>query len=97
LLFPFDYVIFDMRQREKIIERFLSKPKDFTFNEMKKLLGGFGYREIRTGKTAGSRVAFFNPHSRHLIRLHKPHPEKILKRYQLDLVEEELRAKGILA
>jgi predicted HicB family RNase H-like nuclease len=26
-----------------------------------------------------------------LIRLPKPHPSKILKRYQLDLVEKELR------
>jgi hypothetical protein len=72
------------------------KPKDYTFDEMKKLLTGLGYREIRSGKTLVSRVAFFHEGKKHLIRLHKPHPSKILKRYQLDLVEKELRKKEIL-
>jgi hypothetical protein len=35
-------------------------PKDYTFDEMKKLLAGLGYREIRSGKTSGSRAAFFH-------------------------------------
>ena len=85
-----------MTQKEKLIKRFLSKPRDFTFNELKKLLKGFGYMEIRSGKTSGSRVAFYNPSSRHIIRLHKPHPRNILKKYQLDLIEEELRKRGVL-
>jgi hypothetical protein len=85
-----------MSQQNKLWQRFLSKPTDFTFNEMKRLLAASGYREIRTGRTAGSRVAFFNKASGHIIRLHKPHPRSVLKRYQLDFLEEELRAKGIL-
>jgi len=85
-----------MTQHEKLLERLCLKPKDFTFNEMNKLLKGLGYREIRSGKTSGSRVAFFHEGKQHLIRLHKPHPSKNLKRYQLDLVEKELRKKELL-
>ena len=76
------------------MRRFLAKPADFAFDEMSRLLKGFGYDEIRSGKTAGSRVAFVNRTSGHIIRLHKPHPGTIMRRYQLDLVEEALRAKG---
>jgi hypothetical protein len=83
-----------MSRRNKILQRFLAKSADFSFNEMSKLLKGFGYEEIKAGKTAGSRLAFINRRSGHIIRLHKPHPGNALKRYQLDFLEEELRAKG---
>lgn len=85
-----------MSRRDKLLRRFLAKPTDFVFDEMSTLLEGFGYDEIRSGKTAGSRVAFVNRTSGHIIRLHKPHPGKIMKRYQLNLVEEALRAKGLV-
>lgn len=88
--------ILNMSRSHKLLKRFLSRPADFTLDEMRRLLKGFGYREIKSGKTAGSRVAFIRRESGHIIRLHKPHPVRILKRYQLDLLEEELRAKGII-
>jgi hypothetical protein len=74
----------------------MTRPADFTYDEMSKLLKGFGYEETKAGKTAGSRVAFINNTSRHIIRLHKPHPRNIMKKYQMDLVEEALRAKGMI-
>jgi len=80
-----------MSKHEKLLNRFLSKPKDFSYNELTTLLHGFGYEEIKTGRTSGSRVAFFNNETSHIIRLHKPHPKNILKRYQLDYLEQELR------
>jgi len=85
-----------MSRRNKTLQRFLTKPADFTFNEMNNLLTGFGYKKVRTGKTAGSRVAFMNKTTGHIIRMHKPHPGNTLKRYQLDFLDEELKAKGIL-
>ena len=85
-----------MSRHEKTIRRFLAKPKDFTFGELRALLSGFGYREVKTGKTAGSRVAFIEEKGKHMIRLHKPHSGNVLKRYQLDDLEQELRRKGIL-
>lgn len=85
-----------MTKQEKLLKRFLSKPRDFTFNELRKLLRGFGYQEIKTGKTSGSRVAFFHEGIQHIIRLHKPHPKNIMNRYQLDFIEEELRNREVL-
>lgn len=85
-----------MSRKNKLLRRFLAKPADFTFEEMSTLLKGFGYERERTGKTAGSRVAFVNRTSGHLIRLHRPHPNHVLKRYQMELIEEALRAKGLI-
>ncbi|MBM3295462.1 MAG: type II toxin-antitoxin system HicA family toxin [Candidatus Aminicenantes bacterium] len=85
-----------MSRKDKLLKRFLAKPADFRFAEMSTLLKSIGYERLRTGKTAGSRVAFFNKTSGHLIRLHRPHPGRVLKRYQLDLIEESLRVKGLI-
>lgn len=63
---------------------------------MSKLLKAYGYKEIGSGKTGGSRIAFMNKTTGHIIRLHRPHPGNILKRYQLELVEEALKAKGLV-
>ena len=84
-----------MSKAEKLIKRFLSKPKDFTYSELEKLLKGFGYKEVKMGKTSGSRVAFINDETKHIIRLHKPHPRPELKRYQLEYLIEELKNKGL--
>lgn len=85
-----------MSRKDKLLRRFLAKPPDFAYAEMNTLLKNFGYEKIGTGKTAGSRIASFNKVSGHMIRLHKPHPGCILKRYQMDLIEEELRAKRLM-
>jgi hypothetical protein len=85
-----------MSKAKKLLERFLSKPKDFTYEELKRLFKSFGYKEAKTGKTTGSRVAFIHETTKHIIRLHKPHPENILKHYQLNSIEEELKRKGVI-
>lgn len=85
-----------MSKAEKLLKRFLSKPKDFTYDEIKRLLTGFGYENLGTGKTAGSRVAFIHPETKHIIKLHKPHPKPELKRYQLDYIEEALKNRGLI-
>ena len=79
-----------MSQKDKLLERLLAKPKNFTHSELRTLLKGFGYREAKTGRTSGSRVAFVNDDTQHIIRLHRPHPGNELKRYQLDYLIEEL-------
>lgn len=85
-----------MGKADKLLKRFLSKPKDFTYDELKRLLKSFGYEEVKTGKTSGSRVAFINQNTKHIIRLHKPHPKPELKHYQLNDIEEELRKGGLI-
>ena len=81
----------------KLLQRLQNKPKDFSYDELVKLLNGLGYQELKLGKTSGSRVAFMNEDTRHIIRLHKPHPLKILKAYQIELILEELKNKGYLS
>ncbi|MBI5141248.1 MAG: type II toxin-antitoxin system HicA family toxin [Nitrospirae bacterium] len=85
-----------MSKAEKLLKRFLSKPKDFTFEELVRLLVSLGYEEATTGKTSGSLVAFINRGTRHIVRLHKPHPNPELKRYQLDEIENALRKAEVI-
>lgn len=49
-----------MSEKEKLKQRLLSGPKDFSYNELKSLLNTIGYFESNKGKTSGSRVAFVN-------------------------------------
>jgi len=81
-------------QLEKLKERLLSKPKDFSWDELVKLLGKFGYYEMKTGKTGGSRRKFSNGSD--IISLHKPHPNPTLKAYQITDTINHLTEKGIL-
>jgi hypothetical protein len=85
-----------MGKADKLLKRFLSKPKDFSYDEIKRLLKSFDYEESKMGKTSGSRVAFINSKTKHIIRLHKPHPKPELKHYQLNDIEEELRKRGLI-
>ena len=85
-----------MSRTEKLLKRFLSKPKDFTFDELKRLLAEFGYEEVKTGKTAGSRVRFKNAASKHELKLHRPQPKPFLKAYQQEHIEETLRKEGLI-
>jgi len=63
---------------------------------MSRLLKDLGYEEIKSGKTSGSRVAYLNKLSGHIIRLHRPHPGNIVKRYQMEMIEDALRARGLI-
>lgn len=83
-----------MSKKDKLIERLLKKPKDFTFDEMESLLLYFGY-QLKQGGT-GSGVKFIKDGSNEAINFHKPHPNGILKRYVLDQVIEKLRKDGLL-
>ncbi len=64
-------------------------PSDFHYNEMVRLLGYFGFVEVKKGKTSGSRVKFLNVEGV-AVYMHRPHPTGILKRYQLKQVKEIL-------
>ena len=85
-----------MTQLDKLLTRLLSNPKDFTFDELEKLLGKLGFEEKKTGKTSGSRKAFIHGDSKLIIRLHKPHPSNILKTYVIREVIEVLKNGGLI-
>ena len=48
-----------MGTKEKLRERFLKMPSDFTFEEMQRLLEGYGYEKGNKGRTSGSRAPLF--------------------------------------
>jgi len=82
-----------MAKNEKLVLRLLSLPKDFTWEELTKILALFGYGEIKKGKTGGSRRKFADE-KKHIISLHKPHPGNIIKEYALKQVIAQLKEKG---
>lgn len=69
-------------------------PKDFTYNEAKRILNNFGFYEDNKGKTSGSRVSFINNNVK--IELHKPHPNNILKPYQVKILLDKLRELEVI-
>jgi len=70
-------------------------PSDFTWEELVSLLTGFGYTLAKSGKTGGSRVKFIHETLPPII-LHKPHPTPVLKKYQLEQIEETLKGEGLI-
>lgn len=84
-----------MTKQEKLIKRFLNKPSDFTWEELKKLLASFDFEEGKTGKTSGSRIRFVN-NSGVILSLHKPHPRNILKMYQIEQIIDILKQEGLI-
>lgn len=84
-----------MSAKEKLRERFLKMPSDFTFDEMQQLLLGFGYEKSNKGRTSGSRVIFKSVDKRPIM-LHKPHPGNIVKGYAMQQVYNELKEAGLL-
>ena len=85
-----------MSKVEKLIQRLKNNPKDFSYDELKRILLHFGYEEVKTGKTSGSRVAFYKKHTQHIIRLHKPHPKPELKGYQVQMLIKELINQNLI-
>jgi hypothetical protein len=80
-----------MSKAEKLLVRLLSRPKDFTYTELKTALTSLGYIEEQG---EGSRVCFKS--KTHKIKLHKPHPGNILRQYQISLVVDELKKEGLI-
>lgn len=84
-----------MSKIEKLIVRFHSKPKDLSWDELIIILRFYGFEELATGKTGGSRRKFVN-NNKEILSLHKPHPKPIVKSYVIDQILEYLKEKGKL-
>ena len=85
-----------MSKLEKAKERILQRPKDYTYDEARYLLGKMGFNEYNKGKTSGSRVRFFRESDRAVILLHKPHPEDVMDRGAVSDLVEYLKGIGEL-
>lgn len=83
-----------MSKEEKMIQRFKTCPKDYTYSELAALLSRFGYEEDNKGNTSGSRVKFYRARDNRIIMLHKPHPSNVMKGYAMKQVLESLIENG---
>jgi hypothetical protein len=85
-----------MSKLQKTKDKLLNTAQVFTFKDLEYLLGKFNYVEKKTGKTSGSRIAFIQINSKHIIRLHKPHPDNDLKKYVRNYIIQELKNQDLL-
>ncbi|MDR1898161.1 MAG: type II toxin-antitoxin system HicA family toxin [Prevotellaceae bacterium] len=85
-----------MSSKDKLIERFKQQPTDFTFDELVRLFGIYGFTIDNKGKTSGSRVRFINHEKGLIIDTHKPHPQNIIKKGALKDIYEKLILFGLL-
>ena len=85
----------NMTKLDKLLKRFKSKPKDFTYEELVQILKYFGYEEFKTGKTTGSAKKFKN-NKNDLINFHKPHPGSIVKSYVINQIIEKFERNGLI-
>ena len=84
-----------MGQKEKLIKKLKSKPKDFTFNDAETLLSHLSYRRSNKGRASGSRVIFISDKHPSIL-LHKPHPRKELLDYQIKQLINILEQEGLI-
>ena len=85
-----------MGQKDKLIERLKKRPKDFTFDELERLLGYLSFYKDNKGRTSGSKVLFRSDiHSVQLL-LHKPHPGNELRDYQIKQIIEALEQEDLI-
>jgi len=83
-----------MSTKDKLIERFKQQPKDFTWGELVRLFGIFGYTISNKGKTSGSRMLFECGDESYVI--HKPHPSNVIKEYSMKQVLNYLVKKNLI-
>ena len=84
-----------MGQKEKLIRRLKSLPRDMTFDEIETLLRFLEYSRSNKGKTSDSRVMFTSD-AHPPIMLHKPHPRKELLQYQIKQLIDILEQEGLI-
>ena len=83
-----------MSTKDKLIERFKQQPKDFTWNELVRLFGFFGYSVSNKGKTSGSRVLFETKDETYIV--HRPHSSKKIKEYSMKQILDYLIEKKLI-
>lgn len=86
----------EVTKHEKLLEKLLRLPKDFTYDELCTLLIKLGYSKAERGRTSGSAVMFYNSKSQDKIMFDRPHPKKELKRYILKLVIDHLKENNFV-
>jgi hypothetical protein len=83
-----------MSTKDKLLRKLHDSPHNFAWDDLVSLMKKLGYRQVKSGRTGGSRRRFV--HKTYApISIHEPHPQSILKKYQVDLIVEALEREGI--
>ncbi len=85
-----------MGKLDKFLKKFLDGKSFITFQELEYLLSNLRYVEKKTEKTSGSRKAYVNEQTSHIIQIHKPHPSNEIKNYVKRQLLEELRKEKLI-
>lgn len=83
-----------MNKKNKLLQRFRSLPRDFTFDEMVAVFKNCGFTLSNKGATSGSRIEFINENDGNSYIMHKPHPLNIIKGYVMRQVYTYLDVNG---
>ena len=81
-------------KKDKLIKKLKSNQKNFNYDEAETLLQSIGLKKDNKGRTSGSRVSFVGDGFD--IKLHKPHPRKELKPYQIEDIIKILEREGLI-
>lgn len=84
-----------MSKKEKLIQKLKAQSKSFSYEDAKVLLEYLNFLEKNKGKTSGSRV-MFSSETHGNIMLHKPHPQKELKSYQIKQLKDFLEQEDLI-
>lgn len=85
-----------MSKIDTLLDKLCKKPtpSDFRFSDLRKVMAYFGYLESNKGATSGSRVKFYNPDTKAVLLLHKPHPGDEMPKAAVDSVVNFLEEHG---
>lgn len=82
-------------QKEKILLQMRNNPRNVTFDDMVTLVRSLGFTVSNKGKTSGSRIMLVSEEHGSVL-LHKPHPQKELKEYQVKQILKYLEEEGLI-
>jgi hypothetical protein len=85
-----------MSTKDKLLKRFKTLPKDFTFDEMIRIFAAFGFETDNKGGTSGSRLALVNRERGLSYHMHRPHPAGVIKMYVIRQVMEFMIENGFI-
>lgn len=82
-----------MGKQEKLLLKLKQAKTTFGWNDFVALLTMLGYEKK---EMSGSRVRFYHSETKHLILIHRPHPENYLKGKAFKAVKDSLSNEGYL-
>lgn len=82
-----------MTKQEKLVKKLSRQNASLTWDELQGLLIQLGYKKL---EGSGSRVKFDNGNPHDMIFMHKPHPQKEVKKYMLKQVTQLLKDRGLI-